>query len=151
MEFVSFEIAKKLKEKGFDVPCIYAYCEKGGWNMYTQKHEPITYVLRTDGNPFGSYYVGENWNKEYKTNKNKIQCSAPTISQVLKWLRKEKKILITIIPQEKNLGHDTLCFAVYKITEDLYQPIYNGTINTLVDSYEELYLAGIEYVLDNLI
>mgnify|MGYP003451662381 CR=1 FL=1 len=93
----------------------------------------------------------ENWNKEYKTNKNKIQCSAPTISQVLKWLRKEKKILITIIPQEKNLGHDTLCFAVYKITEDLYQPIYNGTINTLVDSYEELYLAGIDYVLDNLI
>ena len=37
----------------------------------------------------------ENWiNKEYTNNKNKIQCSAPTISQVLEWLRKEKKILI---------------------------------------------------------
>ena len=28
-EFVPFEIAKKLKEKGFDIPCIYAYCKKG--------------------------------------------------------------------------------------------------------------------------
>jgi hypothetical protein len=69
----------------------------------------------------------------------------------LKWLRVEKKILITIIPQEKNLGHDTLCFAIYRITEDLYQPIYNGTVNTLVDSYEYISLVGIEYVLDNLI
>jgi hypothetical protein len=55
------------------------------------------------------------------------------------------------MPQEKNLGHDTLCFSIYRITEDLYQPIYNGTINTLVDSYEETALAGIEYALNNLI
>ena len=38
-EFVSFEIAKKLKEKGFDRPCTYAYCEKGGWNKYKQAIE----------------------------------------------------------------------------------------------------------------
>lgn len=58
-DFAPFELAVKLKEKGFDIPCIYAYCEKGGWNKYKQEREPITYILRTDGNPFGSFYRGK--------------------------------------------------------------------------------------------
>lgn len=143
MKFVSFEIAKKLKDKGFDVPCIYAYCEKGGWNMYTQKHEPITYVLRTDGNPFGSYYVGDNWNKEYKTNKNKIQCSAPTISQVLKWLREEKKIAVNV---------EFIPFVwQYKIIDMSVEIRFESCGKSFYTTYEETAHAGIEYVLDNLI
>lgn len=126
MEFVSFEIAKKLKDLGFN--------------------EPFFFFYREDDEDKCVHCVDIN-----KPLINDKVIIAPTISQVLKWLRKEKKILITIIPQEKNLGHDTLCFAVYKITEDLYQPIYNGTVKTLVDSYEQLSIAGIEYVLDNLI
>lgn len=131
MDFVYFNLAKKLKDLGFNVPFFFFYREddKDKYVHHTNISKPLIYCDEIDDEVI----------------------IAPTIAQVLKWLRKEKKILITIIPQEKNLGHDTLCFAVYKITEDLYQPIYNGTINTLVDSYEELYLAGIDYVLDNLI
>jgi hypothetical protein len=140
MEFVSFEIAKKLKEKGFDVPCIYAYCEKGGWNMYTQKHEPITYVLRTNGNPFGTYYTGKNWNKEYTSNKNKIQCSAPTISQVLKWLREEKKIAINIefIPYVWQ----------YKIFDMYFEERFRPFGLTLFSDYEGAAITGIECALN---
>lgn len=137
MEFVNFSIATKLKEKGFREECFANYyCSDKAYferNTYNPDTESNFYCYNNDED-LGRFYI-----------------DAPTISQVLKWLRKEKKILITIIPQEKNLGHDTLCFAVYKITEDLYQLIYNGTVNTLVDSYEQLSIAGIEYVLDNLI
>ena len=141
-DLVNFELAKKLKEKGFNVSCIYAYCKQGGWNKYTQKHEPITYILRTDGNPFGSFYTGKNWNKEYKTNKNKIQCSAPIISQVLKWLRKEKGIHICIALGE----FSDWMFDISKIDGNVFYGAMDG-----FHSYEEATLAGIEYVLDNLI
>jgi hypothetical protein len=142
MEFVTFEIAKKLKEKGFREKCfaIYTpYSRTFKFNEINVDKRPTSYNLNIE--EFRGLY---NYYKE-----NNID--APTISQVLKWLREEEKILITIMPQEKNLGYDTLCFSIYRITEDLYQPIYNGTINTLVDSYEETALAGIEYALDNLI
>lgn len=131
MEFVTYEIGKKLQEKGYPHDYNRFGCRLVYYNKHTIKY--LSYI--------GAYeeeYYGEN-----------IPC--PTIDEVLEWLRVEKKILITIIPQEKTLGHDTLCFAIYRITEDLYQPIYNGTVNTLVDSYEYIALAGIAYALDNLI
>lgn len=58
----SFELAMLAKEKGFDLPCIYAYCERGGKNKYTGKIDPIKHVLRTDGNPVEEELppVGEN-------------------------------------------------------------------------------------------
>lgn len=152
MEFVPFEIAKKLKEKGFNVPCIYAYCETGGWNKYTQKREPITYILRTDGNPFGTYYTGKNWNKKYETNKNKIHCSAPTISQVLKWLREEKKIHISINIYDDGWYFDISSF--YKADTGVYEielPYLSSNVTPDYETYEQAVFAGIEYVLDNLI
>lgn len=144
-DFVSFEIAVKLKEKGFNELCTYAYCEQGGWNKYKQEREPITYVLRTDGNPFGSFYRGKNWNVKYETNKNKIRCSAPTISQVLKWLREEKCLHIEIL---HIFSEETLWdFEIARIGS--YERWWNDL--GLFDSYEQAALAGIEYCLDNLI
>lgn len=147
-DFVNFKIAQKLKEKGFDIPCTYAYCKKGGWNKYTRKHEPITYILRTDGNPFGTYYTGGNWNKEYKTNKNKIQCSAPTISQVLKWLREVKKIYIGATYLPKDLDYKDIYYAYIQRIGYYKETIF--TYNSY-DNWEEAVLDGIDYVLDNLI
>lgn len=142
MDFVDFETAKKLKEKRFREKCLAYYTPYGGILKFN--------TIDVDKKPSG-YKV--NFTELYECYNCYIEnnIDAPTISQVLNWLIKEKKILITIIPQEKNLGHDTLCFGIYRITEDLYQPMYNGTINTLVDSYEDTALAGINCVLDNLI
>ena len=58
---------------------------------------------------------------------------------------------ITIIPQEVNVGVDRMCYAIYRITEDLYQPLYNGKVDSLVDSYEETVEAALKYCLENLI
>ena len=141
-DFVTFEIAKKFKEKGFDEPCIYAYCKKGGWNAYKQEHEPITYILRTDGNPFGNFYIGKNWNVKYETNKNKICCSAPTISQVLEWLREEKKIYVTVNIERED-------WFEYKIVQLIKNTRCTG--NHVYETYNDAILAGIKYTLDNLI
>lgn len=68
-DYVSFETAKLLKEKGFNEPCYSSY-KKG--------------VLSLD-----SYTMS---NTEF--NKNAI--SAPTLQMAMKWLRDEKNIHIKV-------------------------------------------------------
>jgi hypothetical protein len=89
-DFVPYELALKLKQLGFNYPCLFAWCNRGGWNKYTGEREPLTQVLRTDGNPFGDFFEGKNWNIEVvHNNKNNIQCSAPTFQQAFRWFRDE--------------------------------------------------------------
>ena len=139
-DYVNFKIAKKLKEKGFKGLCL-AYYTDDDVLYYNYSHKA--------GYSYTECYLSHNSMPKDSVSGKFVD--VPTIYQIMTWLREEKKILITIIPQEKTLGYDTLCFGIYKITEDLYQPIYNGKVNTLVDSYEQTAIAGIEYVLDNLI
>ena len=69
--------------------------------------------------------------------------NAPNISQVLKWLREEKKIAINIefIPYVWQ----------YKIIDMSFERRFEPYGITLFSDYEQAALAGIEYVLDNLI
>ena len=60
-DYVSFEVAKLLKEKGFSVPI---------WTRYEGSNEVI----------FGDKY---NWNDSPNG-----QISAPTLQMAMKWLRK---------------------------------------------------------------
>ena len=123
MDFVDFEIAKKLKEKGFNELC-YKYYQKG--------------VLDSD----------DCWNRYNKGTADR--CSAPTISQVLKWLRKEKLILIGLSPMQEYDGDEIVewCATVYKADK---QGGLSWQEELYYQSYEDAALAGIEYVLDNLI
>lgn len=68
-DFVSFEIAKKLKEKGFDCKTRYGYLP------------PMPSLLEA--------FCDTNWSA-------KNGYPAPTIAQALKWLRNEKKIFIYV-------------------------------------------------------
>lgn len=126
-DFVPFEIAKKLKEKGFNEPC-YKYYQKG--------------VLDSD----------DCWNRYNKGTANR--CSAPTISQVLKWLREEKDIFIELeYINPKECG----CNIIIQKTGGLiakwnWDKFQYANKNPLVrNTYEQTALAGIEYVLNNLI
>ena len=92
-------------------------------------------------------YPCEDWsNIEERVN-------APTISQVLKWLRDEKKISIEVII---HCSLKWMC-GIYDFSDgiaDFTQYDNNGiddTVYILYDSYEEAALAGIKYSLDNLI
>lgn len=84
-QIISKETAILAKEKGFDYPTIYAY-------LATPKHLISQYgstYLRTDGNPFGDFFKGKNWNVKEKLT------SAPTQSLLAKWLREVHNIHVT--------------------------------------------------------
>lgn len=129
MEFVTFEIAKKLKEKGFKMPCIaHYYCLVGN---------VLNYNITTD------CIRGSNFkclNDEYN-----LYIDAPTISQALEWLRENKEVDLAIEPQfhfGKRKGYGVRVFA-----PSLNKPVRCGYF----DKWEEASIAGIEYTLNNLI
>lgn len=111
-DIVTYNIAEKLNEKGFSWLCSH---------YYRVKDKKLFYV-----------FPSEYWGYEERI-------SAPTISQVLNWLR----------------GKDIMVFPVYSTnTSRWYCSIVNAdSLDTyklsLSDSYEEAALAGIEHVLDN--
>lgn len=118
-DFVPFELAKKLKYKGFPQRA------------------------------FGSYdMVGPTYFSDGRFFKDGCICykdeayTAPTISQVLKWLRDEKKIHIQITVYENGWY-----FEVWQYDESPAIKFQSEDC----DSYEQAALAGIEYCLDNLI
>ena len=129
-DFVSFEIAKKLKEKGFSLKKIEIYGK-----------------FDSDGLFHSQLYFN------YIETMDCDEIIVPTISQVLEWLRKEKKISIepTI-----HCSLKWMC-GIYEFSDgiaDFTQYDNNGiddTVYILYDSYEQATLVSIEYSLDNLI
>ena len=65
-DYCSYEIAKLLKEKGFDGVCDYAYSNKG------------------------------NWFEIDRSNFDEVYCLRPTHQMAIKWLREEKNIIINV-------------------------------------------------------
>lgn len=150
-EIVSFDLAKKLKEKGFKMPTkniIAMYDEYGVLYPLTTSAD---YVKCTDGTRYKGYYDYEDFDG--------YDYIAPIISQVLKWLREEKKIHICI-----NIDYQQIWYwDIYEISfnalflgsnEESYQSYEEVDIDDTkrgYQSYEQAALAAIEYTLDNLI
>lgn len=130
--YVNYKIAKKLKEKGFSlnnedvefIGCRFIFSDE-----CTIKRISM----------IGAYekgYFGEN-----------IDC--PTISQILKWLREEKKIHIMI-----DIWKEDVNDIIYKWGYDIVSLTTTEVIGCdtqCANTYEQAALAGIEYVLDNFI
>ena len=126
---VSFEIAKLLKEKGFDVEC----CE-----YYYMEDNPNT--LRE------SFNKSKKWDFNFKNEYLKPckSISAPTITEVVMWLYEKHEIWIWV---EKQYN------PIY------FRPIIDCTTPTSKTHRPDLYLhspteayeAAIEYILNNLI
>ena len=144
MEICSFEIAKKLKEKGFKEKCLtyYDVIDNVGLlynTQYTNDLSPCQYtdLLQSHNTDVSTYQSDDS---EYCVD-------APTISQVLKWLREmlEIDILPTIV-----ISYCDNLNRIRSYSCNIYSPRLNKPIETeYFESYEEATLAGIEYVLDN--
>ncbi len=131
MDFVDFNLAKKLKEKGFT--CEYPIA------MYNERgifHELYTSV----GNM--QYYDYDDFDEH--------DYIAPTISQVLKWLREEKNIYIEIFLY--NGKYSPFIKSITQICKDDYfhKCLNEDAADEEYDTYNQAALAGIEYVLDYL-
>ncbi len=130
MDFVTFEIAKKLKEKGFIL----------------QKTE-IYGKFDSDGLFHPQLYFN------YVETMDCDEIIAPTISQVLKWLRKEKHLHIELVAA--SYGYN---YIVSQTPEDGGTDYYSSAWEYAGpndggawDSDEQAALAGIEYTLNYLI
>lgn len=122
-DYVSFETASLLKEKGFDELCYacYEYFESG-----------VT------------LYKG--WTFEYKGNPvhnslDRIKC--PTIQMAMKWLREVHHIFIQVELYSK---YNDYCFELFQNTHGLILEKHETYNN-----YEEVCDAAIKYCLENLI
>lgn len=136
-DFVPFELAKKLKEKGFREKCVAYYWEK------INEHTPAFVV--EDCMPEDGICL-----LDLLSNHNQAEWScfidAPTISQVLTWLRKKKNIfVVTFIADDSDTP---LTYEIYMGTECLLT--HHGEYFTLQE-WDKCNLVGIEYCLDNLI
>ena len=135
-DFVSFETAKLLKEKGFDCNTNCYYIE-GFKNLY---YSPIR----------------ENHNASIENNEFDIhinissgKMSAPAIQMAMKWLREVHRIDIEVRTHYLNYlkPNDIRYYSgkILKGSEDVIHTIYSK------DTYEEVCESAIEYCLEKLV
>lgn len=145
MKFINKQLALKLKEKGYDRPCF-------GWYHITTP--PGAFEGRLNLNTtarMGADYqflLKRHFN-EYSPNPNLV--NAPTIEQVLKWLREEKDIDIVIEPIDRNtiyMGGEKYILAIYFCGKRDYK-IHKDNNDKFV-KWEDACIAGIEYAINNL-
>lgn len=149
-DFVTIELAKKLKEKGFKEKCLTYYDVEDNVGLlyntqYTNDVFPCQYT-----DLLQCYNTGE---AEKQPDNSEYCVDAPTISQVLKWLRKEKKIHLEFVAAA--YGYNGIISQTPEVGgTDYYCTSMNddGPNNGGAwDRYEDVALYCIEYVLDNLI
>lgn len=151
-DYVIFNIAKLLKEKGFDAECDYLY---------------------VDGELVRAQGCACNWNNgetifaDYKN-----ECSAPTLQMTMKWLREIHNVLV-VTDYDYECTDKSYGYKIYKLGENGKPervPIEGVRYDTLgephvdvvayrdykrsffdYETYEEACEAGISYCLENLI
>lgn len=144
-DFVPFLLAKKLKEKGFREKCFAYYMPNNTTVVYN--HNQWRGGIVED-----CLYSYNSYNKDMLNNDF---IDAPTISQVLKWLR-DRNIHIepflvnaeTVQYKLNIMGWNGKFFC--SIYNSLLEDANNKTITTY-QSYEQAALAGVNYCLENLI
>jgi hypothetical protein len=125
---VSFEIAKILKNKGYDKPCNDAYNSNGmqwsnGWLEYLDDKELCQPFKKTDLKP--------------------KDVLAPTIVDVVMWLYEKHEIWIVV----KRDYHNGALLGYESIIDNNDGYIDCGTFDTPTKAYE----AAIEYTLNKVI
>jgi len=122
-DYVTFEIATLLKEKGFDIPCRSYYNN----NNYLSFEHPKGFVL------VDSVYL-----------------LRPTHQMALKWLKKIHGIYITSEPDinDKHCFYP----AIYAMKEESWDVLYIEELEHLrFDEPEQAIEASLKYTLKNLI
>lgn len=125
MEPVTIKIAQKLKTKGFP---------QGNEDDITRLY----------------YQISDNLQSAIMLSEGKdVKWYCPSISEVLKWLRDTHNIHINVGFVRFNGNTEIYwVFSVENIKEDVE---YDWLYSTSHDSYEEAAMAGIEWVLDNIL
>jgi hypothetical protein len=136
-KLISFELAKLLKEKGFDIPVYYSYT----YSTKSKKHKEDGY-----SGPFGwkkgelnineGYFINKHKDVDY-TNKYWYYCAAPEIWLLIEYFIEKYKyfvqVSITIDDKwyfeiynliDKRNGELPVPFTYYKTKDDAYHEAF---------------------------
>lgn len=123
-DFCSYEVAKLLKEKGFDEECSYRYVAEPDYRTPEFVRSPIGK---------GSRYL----------------YNAPTHQTAMKWLRIKHNILLFLLPAQEN---GKLVYLVEVWTWNEEEGIYESTYAPMPRKEPEKAVeAALKYCLENLI
>ena len=124
-DYVSYEVAKLLKEKGFDEQCRDFYRQENGNWLHRTTYEYNYFNLQMP-----------RWEDCY---------SCPTHQMAMKWLRETRDIIISIFPtiETDMIVREDYNYAIYKNKTVVYQ--------SCSTSYEQAVEAALKYALENLI
>ena len=132
-DYVSFEVAKLLRNKGFDIKCRYYYIQtKEMFEIDTKYHTALTTQELSD-----LQIIGE----------KEDRYAAPTQAMVMKWLREVHKLYIEITPSSKTNEFIVDSYRIDIVTR-FFDTIY---VSSGYNTYEEACEAAIKYCLENLI
>ena len=128
-DYVSFETAKLLKEKGFDEGCRAFYVK-------SKECRIELFPVERSHNYNDNVYP---------------RTSAPTLQMAMKWLREVHNLFIFISTwlKHKN-GTVQYYYEIRNLNDEDFETIANYTIAEF-DSYEKICEAAIKYCLENLI
>lgn len=123
-DYVSFEVAKLLKERGFDELCLFKYLEgtrvKAGQAIDEWQNSELNYD----------------------------EFSAPTHQMAMKWLREVYSLCVVIDPVVKDGDGSAGCLWAYDISK-YTEPIHIS--DCIFELYTQAVEAALKYCLKNLI
>lgn len=138
-DYVSFGVAKLLKENGFDGECYRAYSFENGDKKLISAGLVIegSVVITSEDTKIGADYYKKEFDSDIEF------YLAPTINMAMKWLREEHNIDIVVNPyqEEKPTQYLGLCIK----NEIYYDPC------EYFEKYEHAAITAIRYALKNLI
>ena len=139
--YVSFEVAKLLKEKRFNEPC-YSY-------YMTTKTLHTTFHNRVHVEEEPHFNSGD-LNGMYDVDESSIEdiCSAPTHQMAMAWLRKIHGIFIAI--NNDDLDFNWQCYDLIN-RDDALDPRILSESYAGYKTYEEAVEAALKFSLKNLI
>lgn len=139
-DYVSFDTAKLLKEKGFDEKCRYVYNTEGKKIASEHFMEGESFVDKIDIESVARY---DGWNT-YLLGDYAYLC--PTLQMAMKWLREVHKIAINIEWGEVfEENYQWWCIILNQNSGEILRE------SEYCKTYEEAAEEAIKYCLENLI
>lgn len=140
-DYCSFEVAKLLKEKGFDEACYSYYMTTK--TLHTTFHNRV----HVEEEP---HFNSRDLNGMYDVDESSIEdiCSAPTHQTAMKWLREVHGIFIAI--NNDDLDFNWQCYNLINRGSTLDPKILSESYAGY-KTYEEAVEAALKYTLKNLI
>ena len=136
-DFVSFETAKLLKERGFYGECFSMYVTPK-WN--SGNGDPNKAKIAPHGRD-SNYYDGYMY-----------QCEAPTLQMAMKWLREVHHYYIQVMLDSWACGgHMGYYVVIQKTDSDFEMMLQDALDEVFYKTYEEACEAAIKYCLEHLI